>query len=326
MKIQDVTKKLAKEFGTDSFFKPLSDLDRDYLDIDFVSFGSPLLDSKKAMIGLDQMTLITGWEGSGKSSLALIGTSQLQKKYPDKYVVYMDGENSVSNSYIDRFDINRDRMIRVPGNNLEDMLNQVEEFAKSEDVGMIIIDSVKSFFSSVVEEKDASDMTIGIEAKRFNARMPIIMGSCRYNNIALVVLNQLRENPGKPFGDPTVIPGGNWQKFLPSLHLNLSKRERLKDGNDTIGHVLDVRIKKSKYAPADEKDVFKLNFYYDYGFDVYHEYSQILIDRGVITKGGAWYTLPNGEKFQGLNSLAEYMENNQDYLNKLLIPTSDEEE
>jgi adenylylsulfate kinase-like enzyme len=52
------------------------------LNLDFSSSGSAYLDLYMAnqVVPLGAMTLLTGWEGSGKSSIALIMARELQKK------------------------------------------------------------------------------------------------------------------------------------------------------------------------------------------------------------------------------------------------------
>lgn len=318
--LKDVMKMLNKGAAEGDMFKFASDMPKDQFDVVLASTGSPYLDYKVGGFGYGRMTLMTGWEGSGKTSAAIIAAATLQKE-TGKAVLYYDSENSVTNSHMDRFGINRELLIPRKEQELESMLNEVEAFSKTPDLGMIIIDSIKTFFSSYVEEKTAEEHTIGVEAKKLNARMPIIMSNCRRNGIALVIINQWRENPASK-GDPRVLSGGHWQKFMPSLHLDFgTKRDKIliyDENKKIIGHTIDVRVMKSRYHVHGKSDIINVNLYYDYGYDKYDEYCNLLTEMGVIDKGGSWYHFPNGKKEQGKENAAAYLSEHPEYLEELV--------
>lgn len=316
--LKEVLNRLNKDVAKADQFRISSDIPKEEFNVEFSSFGSPWLDYIAGGIGLGRMTLFVGWEGSGKTTYALLAAAAMQRQL-GKYVVYFDGEYTIDNSYMDRTNINRDLFIYRKGSNLEEMLDEVEEFSKSEDIGMIVIDSIKSFTSKVVEEKSAEQDTIGVEAKKLNARMGVINGNTSRRNIALLVLNQLRVNPGQMFGNPETKPGGHWQDFFPSLELHFTKKGLIHDNSGAvIGHTTDVRIKKSKYRGYDPKTTYPSTLYYSYGFNPYDEYAEMFVAKGIIEKKGAWFKFPNGEKAQGINKVAQFLEDNPSYLNELI--------
>lgn len=314
MKLEDVLKKLNKGKAEQDQVKKVSEIDT--LNLDFSSSGSAYLDyyMDNKVVPLGAMTLLTGWEGSGKSSNALIMAKKIQDK-TSKTVILLDGEQTITDSHIERFGLDKNRLIVYKDSVLENMLDTAEAFSQSEDVGAIIIDSVKSFYSIAVEAKSAEDNHIGIEAKKLGTRFPIINANCARRNIAFIVLNQWRENPGAMGSDPRVLPGGNWNKFMPFTHLDFTKKDLIKDENKkVIGHNLDVRIRKSKAGAFDKKEVITLNFYYNGGFNEVDEYAQILCEEGIAKVAGAWISFPdkNGEekKTNGLAKFIEYLKAN----------------
>lgn len=323
--LEETLKKLNKGRDGNDKFKILNE---DKVTMNFSSSGSVYLDyyMSNKVIPLGALTLLTGWEGSGKTSNALIMLREVQKK-TGKYVVIFDGEQTITDSHIDRFGLDRTKLILHQDSVLESMLDDAELFSQSEDIGAIMIDSVKSFYSKVVEEKSAEDFTIGVEAKKIGSRFAIINANCARRSTAFIVLNQWRENPGAIGSDPKVLPGGNWNKFMPFTHLDFTKKDLIKDVNkNTIGHKLDVRIRKSKAGAYDKKDVITLDFFYDGGFKTENEYARILCDSGIVSVGGAgWLSFPNinGEevKIQGTDKFADYLKNNKEdfeYLKSLL--------
>lgn len=323
-KLEDVLKKLNKNRAEEDKIK--INPEEGSLTTTFTSTGSVYLDKilNDTPIPLGLMTLLTGWEGSGKSSIALIIAREIQKS-TGKTVVIMDGEHTVTDSHITRFGLDRSKLIVYKESNLEEMLDTTELLSTAEDIGGIVVDSIKSFYSSAVEAKAAEDNHMGIEAKKIGSRFSIIHSNIARRKIAFIVLNQWRENPGS-MGDPRVLPGGNWNKYMPSLHLDFTKKDYIKDGNkNVIGHILDVRVKKSKFGAFDKKEVFSLNFYYEGGFKEVDEYARVFVEMDIAKAGGAWISFPNedGEekKVNGLSKFIEYLKENSkdfEYLKSLI--------
>jgi hypothetical protein len=117
-------------------------------------------------------------------------------------------------------------------------------------------------------------------------------------------------------GDPRTLKRGVWQKLMSNLTLEMTKKDTIKDENKKpIGHVIDVRTKKSKLQAYDAKDAFSLNFYYDYGFNKYDEYTQIFIEEGIVLQGGPYYSFADSDgvevKVQGKNALIDHFKSNE---------------
>lgn len=317
--VLDVLKKLNKDKAEEDKIKVASEQPEGYFERKVISTGSPYLDYRinkeigKGGIVKGSYNMFVGGEGAGKSSVALLVAAQEQKT-TGKYVVYCDAEGTVSDSYIDRMGVDRKLFIHISGRNLEEMLDTIQELSLSTDVGMIILDSIPIFVSTVVEGKSAEDNTMSIEARKFTARMPIIEGNCRSRNIALVGLTFYTLNPGA-MGDPRILKRGEWQTKMSNLSLEFTKKDLIKDEDkNPIGHTIDVRIKKSKLQAYDAKDAFQINFYYDYGFDKYDEYTSVLIEEGIVEQGGAWFKFPNenGEEIKqnGKSKVITYLKEN----------------
>lgn len=325
--VLDVLKKLNKDKAEEDKIKVASEQPEGYFARNVISTGSPYLDYKinseigKGGIVKGSFNLIVGGEGAGKSSIALLAAAQEQKK-TGRYIVYWDAEGTVSDSYLERMGIDKSLFIHKGGRNLEEMLDTVQELSLSTDVGMIILDSLPIFVSTVIEAKSAEDNNMAVEARKFTARMPIVEGNCRSRDIALVGLTFYTLNPGS-MGDPRVIKRGEWQKLMSNLTLEFTKKDLIKDENKKpIGHTIDVRLKKSKLQAYDAKDAFQINFYYDFGFDKFDEYASVLIEEGIIKQSVAWFMLSdmNGEevKLNGKTKVVAYLRENEDVFNFLI--------
>jgi recombination protein RecA len=325
--VLDVLKKLNKDKAEEDKVKVASSYPDEYFVRKTISTGSPYLDYRikrdagKGGLVKGSFNLLIGGEGSGKTSIALLAAANEQRD-TGNFVVFYDGEGSMNDSYLDRFGLNKDLLIYHKGRNLEDMLDYIEAMSLADNVGMIIIDSIPIFVSSVVEEKSAEDNTIGVEAKKFTARMAIIEGNCSRRNICLTALTFYTLNPGT-IGDPRVLKRGEWQKYMSNLTLEFTKKDLIKDENGhPIGHVIDVRTKKSKLQEYDAKDAFQLNFYYQYGFNKYDEYTSIFIEEGIISQGGAWFSFADDDgvevKLNGKSKVIAHLKENEDHFQSLL--------
>lgn len=320
--IKEILKELNKGRSDLDSFKIASDQPEGYFDQKVMSTGSPYLDYKintetgLGGIPLGNLTLVTGWESSGKSSFVLNAIANAQKD-SDKFFIYFDGENSVKSSYLERFGVDKSKFIHIKEKNLEAVLDLATSFSRADDVQCIVFDSIKSFVSTDVESKTAEEYSMGIEARKWGSRMPIILGNAARRNIAVIAINQWRDKIGT-HGDTRTLPGGHWQRYDSSLSIDVTKKILIKEGEKILGNVIDVRIKKSKQDAYDPTKHFSLNFYYDGGFNKIDENVSLLIEKGVLEQNGAWIKLPNGEKINGKAKAVEFFKDNPEYLNSLL--------
>lgn len=315
--LKDILKKINKDKDGMDRVDYLRHMPKSYLTKGYLPTGSVFVDYLIKGHNLTGMSLVTGWESTGKSSFLLLGAREAQIKFPDKTPVIFDGEGTVTPSYLDRMGVDADNLIVVKGSELESTLDTMEMFSKADDVSMIGIDSIKAFYSTIDESKSAEDYSIGGTAKRWNTRMPIIKSNCFKRGIPIICIHQWRQDPGKMMGDNRVLSGGMWIKYMPDLHIDLSKKALIFDGSEPIGHNLHIRIKKSKSATYDPKEVYELPFFYTGGFIKYSEYAAVFVAEGIVKKGGAWYELPTGEKLQGMTKLSQFLEDNEEYLEEL---------
>ena len=322
-RLQDVLRKLNKGKAEEDIIKKVSDQSDEYFVKDTTSTGSPLMDIMTGG-GYAQggYNTIIAEGGAGKTSCALLAIAEEQRK-TGRVGVYYDGEGTVDDSYIDRMGVDRSKLIYIKDRNLEEMLDTVEAFSTADEVGIINIDSIPIFVSSVVEQKSASDNNMAVEARKWGARMPIIEGNAMRRNITLIGLTSYKMDPGA-MGDPRKLSRGRWQYTMSNVILDLTKKGLLKDENKkTIGHVIEYRVKKTKRRDYEPTKAFPINFYYDYGFNKYSQMIEVFIEGGQISDlGSGMYTYSNinGEevKIRGRQKLIDTLMENEEQYNILL--------
>lgn len=278
------------------------------------STGSPYLDYLTGggfMNGGFNLLIASG--GVGKSSISLLACKDTIKRR-GKIAVYFDGESTLNDSYFERMGVPKDRFIHRRVRNLEAMLDEAELFAQSEDVGIIIMDSIPIFTATAIEAKSANENSIGNEAKRFTCRMPVLEGYASTRDICIIGLTSYKLNPGA-MGDPRVLQRGEWQKTMSNTTLDMIKKDIIKDSNkNTIGHKIDVRVNKTKNNFYDKSVAYTVNFYNEGGFNQIDEYAQVMIETGIVKSGGAWISFPNKDaeevKANGLAKFIEHLKEN----------------
>ena len=210
------------------------------------STGSPYLDHISGGFMNGGYNCIVAKGGSGKSSISLLACKDTIDRR-GKVAVYFDGEGTLDDSYFSRMGIDKKNFIHIRHRNLERMLDEAEAFAQADEVGIIVFDSIPIFKSTVVQEKSASDYTIGIEAQRWGARMTLIEGYAVERDICLIGLQHWKKDPGVMMGDNRQLSRGEWQGTMMNTFIDLTKKKMIFDENkNLIGHTLDVRIRKSK--------------------------------------------------------------------------------
>lgn len=280
------------------------------------STGSPYLDYLTGggfMNGGYNYIVASG--GVGKSSIALLACKYTIEKRK-KIAVYFDGESTLNESYFKRMSVPKDKFIHRRVRNLEEMLDEAELFAQSEDVGIIVLDSIPIFTATAIEAKSANENAIGNEAKRFTARMPIMEGYAAPRDICILGLTSYKLNPNT-MGDPRVLQRGEWQKTMSNTAVDLTKKDLIRDDNkNVIGHNIEVRVKKTKNNSYDGTEVYKINFYNEGGFNVIDEYARLFTETEIAKQSGAWIKFPNKEgeeiTLQGAEKFAEHLKKHKE--------------
>lgn len=277
------------------------------------STGSPYLDYLSGGFMNGGYNCLVAKGGSGKSSISLLACRDVISK--GKVAVYFDGEGTLDDSYFLRMGINKDKFIHIRHRNLERMLDEAEAFSQADEVGIIVFDSIPIFKSTVVQEKSASDYTIGIEAQRWGTRMTLIEGYAVARDICLLGLQHYKKDPGVMMGDNRTLSRGEWQGTMMNTFIELTKKKIIYDEDkNIIGHTLDVRIKKSKGSAYDATQVFNVNFYNDGGFNQIDEYARVFIETEIAKQGGAWIKFPNANaeeiSVNGVDKFIEHLKAN----------------
>lgn len=258
--IAEIAKKLNKEFQDDTLAIK-ADITPNYERLHTGAFGLdyPLYG------GIVKGRIITfaGREHSGKTTAACCVLGAYQKDNPDKTCVYVDVEHSLDLKFQARMNgVDFDKLIYFNPKTLtgEQILDSILEFQKSDDVGMIILDSIPALLPAQSMENDIEKDpgmrgTIAKPLHRFLIAMSNLVN--QKNNIFLMI-NQVRVSGKTITGAPIYSePGGDAPKYYSSIKVRFGTRTFIKgdktdcaDGEKADGFRIKFVITKNKCAPV----------------------------------------------------------------------------
>jgi recombination protein RecA len=135
-----------------------------------------------------------------------------------------------------------------------------------------------------------------------------LAGNLNKSRTTAVFINQLREKIGVMFGSPETTPGGRALKFYSSVRLDIRRIETIKDGTDSVGNRVKVKVAKNKMAPPFRLAEFDIMF----GQGISREGSllDVAVEHGVVNKSGAWFTFDDDQLGQGRENAKRVLREN----------------
>ncbi len=149
---------------------------------------------------------------------------------------------------------------------------------------------------------------MGLQARLMSQSLRRLVGSINKSRTCVVFLNQLREKISTGFqaGPHETTPGGRALKFYASQRVDIRKIDVVKQGTDTIGSVVKVRIVKNKLSPPFKQAEFEL--IYGKGVSKTASLIDLGVQAGVVSKSGSWFYWGDLRLGQGKENAKIYLE------------------
>lgn len=274
---------------------------------------------------------------SGNKSV-IAELEEIQDRGPKK-VLYIDLEHSFDDAWAATLGINDGEIdiMQPPDVVAEDILQKVQELIETNEVGMIVLDSVPSLVTRAELDKKYGERTVaslsGLLTIFCRKVVPLLT---RYET-TLLIINQIRDNMDNPYVVNT--PGGKALKFYCVLRMQFKigapvdflGNELPASTENPAGYKVNARIVKQKSAPNDRRGA---SYYLmaQSGIRVDMDFGQLAVNKyGIIAKAGAWFAIKDpytkeqlvdetGKpiKVNGMTKVFEYLQNNPDYFNRLV--------
>ncbi len=315
--IAEVMEKLRKDYGEGAVMymkeNPLPAVER-------ISCGIWPLD---AIIGgglpVGRIIEIYGPESSGKTTICLKAVAEVQKE--GGTCAYIDAEHALDPVYAEHLGVDVPNLIISQPDSGEMALDVVENFVRTGEVRLIIVDSVAALTPQSELDGEIGDQNIGVLARLMGQAMRKLTSLADNARCTVIFINQIREKINGGYGNPETTPGGRALKFFASLRLDVRRRDPIKQSTEIVGNKTVVKAVKNKTYPPFKECAFDIIF--DKGPDVNGYLADTAIELGLADKAGAWVTY-NNQKYNGRNAFAQFLGENEEEaknLRKLIAET-----
>lgn len=301
----------------------------DIKDIEFIPYSSPQMNYlTRGGVPVGRMVELVGLPQSGKTTTALDIIANYQKKY-DRYVVYLDAENTMDKEWGVTLGVNWESVILIQPESEygETLLDMLLDYIRSGKVGMVVLDSAPFIQPKAVCDKDLDEKSYGGNSALMKAFCDKAVPLCKKTECTFLMLNQLRENIGNPY-KPFKIPCGTALAHACSQILWFTKGSLLDEkykevssGYSTpIGNLVSVKMEKNKVTKNDRRlGTYTLN--YSSGVDEVKDILDMGLVLGIIVQAGAWFKVTKKDgteaKIQGFSGVQDFYYNNLEELEYL---------
>jgi recombination protein RecA len=278
------------------------------LDVQGISTGALSLDIALGGKGFPRGRVIEifGPESSGKTTVALHAVAEAQRQ--GGVAAFIDAEHALDPSWAKRIGVDLEGLLVSQPSNGEEALKIAEMLVKSNAVDVIVIDSVAALVPKSEVEGEIGDSHVGLQARLMSQAMRILTPTISRTKTCIIFINQIRQKIGVMFGSPETTSGGLALKFYSSVRLDIRKVTSIKDGEETVGSRVKVRVVKNKVAPPFRACEFDLM--HDRGISREGDLIDLAIEDKIIDKSGSWINYGELRLGQGRENAKQYLRDN----------------
>jgi recombination protein RecA len=280
-----------------------------------ISTGSIGLDVALGIGGLPKgrVVEIYGPESSGKTTLAIHVIAEAQKK--GGMCAIIDAEHAFDSAYAKRLGVDVDNLLISQPDYGEQGLEIADRLILSGALDVVVIDSVAALVPKSELEGEMGDSKMGMQARLMSQALRKLTATISKTNCCCIFINQLREKIGVMFGNPETTTGGNALKFYASVRLDIRRMAQLKDGDESIGNHVKVKVVKNKVAPPFR--VAEFDIIYGAGISKTGEIIDMGVEMGIVQKSGSWFSYDTTKLGQGRDAVKQLLVDNPELANEL---------
>ncbi|TDH69605.1 hypothetical protein CCR75_002262 [Bremia lactucae] len=263
--------------------------------VDVISSGSLSLDLALGVGGIPRgrVVEIYGPESSGKTTLALSCIAEAQKA-DGGICAFIDAEHAIDAHYAKALGVDIDALYVSQPDSGEEALEIADTLIRSGAVDLVVLDSVAALVPRAELEGEMGDQQIALQARLMSQALRKLTGSLSKSNCTIIFLNQIRQKVGIIFGSPEVTSGGTALRYYASVRLDIRRKTAIKEGDTIVGNETVVKVAKNKLASPFQVAHFDMIF--GHGIDRHSELLDLGVQRGLLKRSGAWYSLAGSEE------------------------------
>ena len=335
--VDEIIKKLNKEFKNDNlivtgdYVKKITKFASGAFGMDYPLFGG---------LPLGQICIYSGLPHSGKTTAACCELAAYQRQFPDRPCVYVDAEHRLNLEHqakMNGVDLAKLRYVDIPvGMSGEQVLDIIIELEKSDNIGLIILDSIPALIPAAVLKADMTEDP-GMRAtmaKKFYSFYSEMLALLSEKQNLLICINQVRDGGTVNGTQIWKEAGGYAHQYYPTVAIRFGKRTFTlgdnmkalsdKNGEGADGFRLWFKITKNSTGSTVRGGGF-ITYRLKTGLDWLNDLIEIAEGFDFIKKSGSYRTLINletgeayvdadGKPLKGyMKDLTEYIRTHEDF-------------
>jgi recombination protein RecA len=310
--LKNALQQIEKQFGKGAIMQLGS---QSAGDVQGISSGALSLDIALGGRGLPRGRIIEifGPESSGKTTVALHAVASAQKQ--GGVAAFIDAEHALDPGWAKRIGVDLEGLLVSQPSSGEEALKIAEMLIKSNAVDIIVIDSVAALVPRSEVEGEIGDQQMGVQARLMSQALRMLNPTISRTKTCMVFINQIRQKIGVMFGNPETTSGGMALKFYASVRLDIRKITTVKEGEETVGSRVKVRVVKNKVAPPFRQAEFDLM--YDRGISREGDLLDLGIEDKIVEKSGAWISYGEIRLGQGRENAKQFLRENQQLVEEI---------
>ena len=308
--IELAMKQIQREYGEGAIMK-LGENQK--MNIKTISTGSINLDIALGVGGVPRGRIIEiyGAESSGKTTVALHIIAEAQKE--GGVVGFIDAEHALDPVYAKALGINIGELLISQPDTGEQALEIADMLVRSGALDVIVVDSVAALVPKAEIEGEMGDQQMGLQARLMSKALRKLTGTISKSSTVMIFINQIREKIGGfsfvP-GVQTTTSGGRALKFFSTVRMEIKRIGSVKQGDEIIGNEVLVKVTKNKVSPPFKEARF--NIMYGKGISRIGEILDMEIEKGIVSKSGAWFSYGDERLGQGRVNVENLLDENKE--------------
>lgn len=304
--------KIKKDFGKGSVMMMNEKADHQ---LEVISTGSIGLDAALGIGGLPRGRVIEiyGPESSGKTTVAIHVIAEAQKK--GGICAIIDAEHAFDVTYAQKLGVDVESLLISQPDYGEQALEIADRLILSGALDVVVIDSVAALVPKGELEGEMGDSKMGLQARLMSQALRKLTATISKTNCCCIFINQLREKIGIMFGNPETTTGGNALKFYSSVRLDIRRMNQIKDGDNSVGNHVKVKVVKNKVAPPFRQAEFDIIF--GQGISKTGEIIDLGAQYDILQKSGSWFSYEGNKLGQGREAVRQLLLDNPEMANEI---------